>query len=526
MVKATGKKLWRRTVEVLFRQLICHKWGGNFLWVSVDHIPGSLNDEAKYDNEGDRPDWHNIVTDDMKYSSTALRRFIDQGAKMMEALSCVYDEDTLARTLLGTEVLTRSAQKARSANKATPLSAGAVNDIVIKTAGGGGDDGDDDDGDDDDEEEEGDVNSASANMLSRHSGGNSGVGGGAPADGNAASRTSNADADAVQPDAPPVRDGVVGKVETLTADLKALRISKSKKSFSKKEKKKIGHLHYETAQILREGGDEIAANPKDGGRPMYFVRVAKSLGGKSKSTVSRGAAAATSFLKKCWDLFAEIASLIRTTRKLSAAEEDTLLELIDDFLKAYEDINASITIKVHMLVHLFLFLAEYGPPGLFAEDSIESGHAVINQLTRRYAPLDEERRIKQILRAWKARKIVRGQDEKKKKKAEAAAGSGTGSKKRKRKQGSGEGDGSAIEEATVKAIGRCIGILTEIGDSNDDGSDPDPRQMEIPRELYRCGHCSEQLEEDKQVPVCFRELHDLLYHTATEDKHYAKKAKT
>ena len=230
--------------------------------------------------------------------------------------------------------------------------------------------------------------------------------------------------------------------------------------------------------------------------------------------------------KKCWDLFAEIASLIRTTRKLSAAEEDTLLELIDDFLKAYEDINASITIKVHMLVHLFLFLAEYGPPGLFAEDSIESGHAVINQLTRRYAPLDEERRIKQILRAWKARKIVRGQDEKKKKKAEAAAGSGTGSKKRKRKQGSGEGDGSAIEEATVKAIGRCIGILTEIGDSNDDGSDPDPRQMEIPRELYRCGHCSEQLEEDKQVPVCFRELHDLLYHTATEDKHYAKKAKT
>ena len=149
---------------------------------------------------------------------------------------------------------------------------------------------------------------------------------------------------------------------------------------------------------------------------------------------------------------------------------------------------------------------------------------MINQLTRRYAPLDEERRIKQILRAWKARKNVRGQDEKKKK-AEAAAGSGTGSKKRKRKQGSGEGDGSEIEEATVKAIGRCIGILTDIGDSNDDGGDPDPRQMEIPRELYRCGHCSEQLEEDKQVPVCFRELHDLLHHAATEDKHYAKKAK-
>ena len=331
MVKATGKKLWRRTVEVLFRQLICHKWGGNFLWVSVDHIPGSLNDEAKYDNEGDRPDWHNIVTDDMKYSSTALRRFIDQGAKMMEALSCVYDEDTLARTLLGTEVLTRSAQKARSANKATPLSVGAVNDIVIKTAGGGGDDGDDDDGDDDDEEEEGDVNSASANMLSRHSGGNSGVGGGAPADGSAASRTSNADADAVQPDAPPVRDGVVGKVETLTADLKALRISKSKKSFSKKEKKKIGHLHYETAQILREGGDEIAANPKDGGRPMYFVRVAKSLGGKSKSTVSRGAAAATSFLQK--QSVGSDATVSAAVEKKVAAGMDNVMVTFDSKLR-------------------------------------------------------------------------------------------------------------------------------------------------------------------------------------------------
>ena len=125
--------------------------------------------------------------------------------------------------------------------------------------------------------------------------------------------------------------------------------------------------------------------------------------------------------KKCWDLFAELAPLLRTTRRLSHAEEETLLKLIDDFLVAYEAINASITIKIHILVHLFLFLAEYGPPGLFAEDSIESGHAVVNQLGRRYAPLDEERRIRQVLRAWKGRKIVRGNDEKKKKRADSAA---------------------------------------------------------------------------------------------------------
>lgn len=231
--------------------------------------------------------------------------------------------------------------------------------------------------------------------------------------------------------------------------------------------------------------------------------------------------------KKCWDLFAELAPLLRTTRRLSPAEEETLLKLIDDFLVAYEAINASITIKIHILVHLFLFLDEYGPPGLFAEDSIESGHAVINQLGRRYAPLDEKRRIQQILRAWKGRKIVRGGGENKKKKAKAAAASsdGTGSKKRKHLQGSGAGDGSAVEEATVKAIARCVGILTDVEDGNDDEGEHGNREIQIPRDLYRCEKCSEHLDEDKEVPVCFRELHDLLYHRATEDKHYAKKQK-
>ena len=286
VVKAFDKKFWRRTVEDLFPQLICHKWGGNFLWVSVDHIPGSLNDEGKYDNEGDRPDWHNIVTTEMKYPSAALLRSIDHGANIMATLSSIWEEDILVNALLGRTALTRAAMKEDLAKKTPTLSA-----IAMKMSGTGGGDGDDGDDEEEDEEEDEDEHMrpqgiAVANAASRDtsSAGTSGVGGGA-ADASAAGRTGNADA--VQPDAPLGRDGIVGKVEALTESFKSLRVSKSKKNFNKKEKKAIGYLHYETAQILRQGGDEIIITSKDGGKPLHFVRIAKSLGGTSKSTISR-----------------------------------------------------------------------------------------------------------------------------------------------------------------------------------------------------------------------------------------------
>ena len=105
--------------------------------------------------------------------------------------------------------------------------------------------------------------------------------------------------------------------------------------------------------------------------------------------------------KKCWEIFGEIAPLLRTTRKLTSDEEKQLLDLVEAFLSAYESLGTSITIKAHMLVHLLLFLKEYGPPGLFAEDSIESLHAVVNELGRSYAALDHAKKIKQTLLALK-----------------------------------------------------------------------------------------------------------------------------
>jgi hypothetical protein len=47
------------------------------------------------------------------------------------------------------------------------------------------------------------------------------------------------------------------------------------------------------------------------------------------------------------------------------------------------------TIKIHMLVHHFIeMLDRYGSIGLFAEDGIESIHAVINTIAQQYAYLD------------------------------------------------------------------------------------------------------------------------------------------
>ena len=233
--------------------------------------------------------------------------------------------------------------------------------------------------------------------------------------------------------------------------------------------------------------------------------------------------------KKCWEIFGEIASLLRTTRKLASDEEKELLELVESFLSAYEAIGISITIKAHMLVHLLLFLKEYGPPGLFAEDSVESLHAVVNELGRRYAALDHAKKMKQTVFALRGRKMVSNNDEKKKAAATIVKSSdaGTSVRKRKPKQGSGQVDGSNMSEATAKAIAEHTSLLTRSIDADsDDGEGSTGPRRKLPMELYRCQHCSDHLEDDVNVPHCFTELHVLLFHTATEDKLYSnKKAK-
>jgi hypothetical protein len=96
----------------------------------------------------------------------------------------------------------------------------------------------------------------------------------------------------------------------------------------------------------------------------------------------------------------------RSVRKLTRSEKDNLLEDIQKYWDAYiENCSGSVTTKIHLLKdHVKRLLETYGTIGLFAEDAMESIHAIINELARRYAPLDGARKVKQTVRALAGRK--------------------------------------------------------------------------------------------------------------------------
>ncbi len=53
-------------------------------------------------------------------------------------------------------------------------------------------------------------------------------------------------------------------------------------------------------------------------------------------------------------------------------------------------------------------LFRYGTLGFFAEDSMESIHAIVNALARIFAALDMKRRLVQIMRGLASRKQLAG----------------------------------------------------------------------------------------------------------------------
>jgi hypothetical protein len=97
---------------------------------------------------------------------------------------------------------------------------------------------------------------------------------------------------------------------------------------------------------------------------------------------------------------------LRSVRKLSRKEKDDLLDDIKTYWDSYIDnCSSSVTPKVHLLKeHVERLLEFYDTVGLFAEDAMESIHAIINALARRYCALDATRRTKQIARSLEGRK--------------------------------------------------------------------------------------------------------------------------
>lgn len=108
--------------------------------------------------------------------------------------------------------------------------------------------------------------------------------------------------------------------------------------------------------------------------------------------------------KTCMEAFADAVPLLRSSRLLSEDDRNALLKNVDEFKKAYEAHDASITVKLHQLfAHLITLLTKYGSVGLFGEDVIESLHAVVNSLGRTYSALDGRRRVIQVMRSLVAK---------------------------------------------------------------------------------------------------------------------------
>jgi hypothetical protein len=219
-----------------------------------------------------------------------------------------------------------------------------------------------------------------------------------------------------------------------------------------------------------------------------------------------------------FEAFANLLPLFRSPSLLSEADRGQLKSDISAFYNAYlaDGSSGSTTIKIHHLVfHTTEVLDTYGTIGFWAEDAVESIHAIVNVLSRRYAALDPSRRATQIMRASEARKEAKSAVLQSKR----AAGKSTDNK-RKRKNGTSEvpcGDmpsacSSAKAASPVEAANEFLTAVTDAtAATGEAGAFPDFT-------MVPCEACKEQLEQETSIPSVLVSLHTQLHHVETGDK--------
>jgi hypothetical protein len=105
-------------------------------------------------------------------------------------------------------------------------------------------------------------------------------------------------------------------------------------------------------------------------------------------------------IKEVWDCFAKIVPLLHSTRTLEMTERADMIAYIEEFGELFtKNTMKNPTPKMHSLFsHFEACLKKFGTVGLFAEDSIEVIHALVNRIVAAFQSLDVDRQTKQLIR--------------------------------------------------------------------------------------------------------------------------------
>jgi hypothetical protein len=120
---------------------------------------------------------------------------------------------------------------------------------------------------------------------------------------------------------------------------------------------------------------------------------------KSLKTADEKLSKELSEIEEVWDCFAKIVPLLRSTRLLEMMECAYLIAYIEEFGDLFtKNTTKNPTPKMHSLFsHVEVCLKKYGTVGLFAEDSLEVIHALVNHIVAVFQSLDGDRQTKHVL---------------------------------------------------------------------------------------------------------------------------------
>ena len=147
----------------------------------------------------------------------------------------------------------------------------------------------------------------------------------------------------------------------------------------------------------------------------------------------------------------------------------------------------------------------YGTVGLFAEDAMESIHAIINGLARRYCALDATRRTTQIARSLESRKRTSVGNEMRRVDESKA------SRKRSRRQGVSRNMGATTPEIADDkydvGVANAVSFLEQI-----ESDDAEQTFLSIGTKVIHCQKCKDA-GTDRPVPEVLLPLHCLIVHS-------------